>query len=305
MTELTDSSAIMQFIICPDCCGELSIAEDQIQCCTCNRNYAVKNGIPFLFPSDMDTEHFDEEEELAQLMLETPVSQKNIFSQEQWDKSKEEFWATVKNTIQGENKSIINIGCGFDFRFKDLEKAGHTFVNFDLVSKILCFLKDDHGAKSCVGGDIDKLPFRKGSFDYVISIDVIHHEVDNLEETLGYIAALLKPKGTLFLEDLNAWGMFQAHKSILLPQSVHGFLRRIYHTFIHSTHKPADYEFPTNVWTTISILKKLNFTDIEVHPHTAYPGIGLWAYKIYSLFSKSEHISKYHNFHYMISATKN
>lgn len=304
MTELTENAEIMKFILCPDCSGNLGITENQLQCSACKRNYEIKNGIPYLFPSDMDTEHLDEEEELADMMLRTPVERKDIFSRQQWDRSKEEFWAMVKSNIQGENKSIINIGCGFDFRFKDYESAGHTFVNFDLVSRILCFLKDNHGAKSCVGGDIDKLPFRKGSFDYAISIDVIHHEIDNLEETLGYFSNLLKANGTLFLEDLNAWGMFQAPKSILLPQPVHGFLRRIYHKIKRSTHKPADYEFPTNVWRTINILKKLNFTDIEVHPNTAYPGIGPGVYKVYSLFSGSDYIKKYHNFHYMISATK-
>ena len=88
------------------------------------------------------------------------------------------------------------------------------FINFDLVYKMLSSLKDEYGAKFCVAGDINRLPFKKASFDYVISIDVIHHENENLKSLIKSFADLLKVGGTLFLEDPNAWGMFQAPKSI-------------------------------------------------------------------------------------------
>ena len=210
----------------------------------------------------------------------------------------------VKESADGNSKAFINIGCGYDSHFIDYEKEGNMFVNFDLVYQMLITLKDEHGAKSCVAGDVNKLPFKKASFDYVVSIDVIHHESDNLKSLIESFADLLKPGGSIFLEDPNAWGIFQAPKSILLPKPLYRLLRSTYHKLKQSSHRPADYEFPTNVWNMKAILRNLGFTDIVVYPNNAYPCIGLKAFQIYNLFSSIEYIKKYHNYHYMISAIK-
>ncbi len=202
---------------------------EHLKCDYCNKEYLIKHGIPLLYPPQMDIEHLQEEESLAKMMKQPRLSRKEQFSSLQWNNSKQEFWGMVKDNIEIPPKSFINIGCGYDHHFTQFEQQGFTFVNFDIVYDMLYTLQKDFGAKSCVAGDISKLPFRKNSFDYVVSIDVIHHENDKILNLLESFRNLLKPGGFLFLEDPNAWGMFQMTKSILLPKPVYRFLRSSYH----------------------------------------------------------------------------
>jgi SAM-dependent methyltransferase len=294
----------ISLLACPDCGGDLQAGTAQLRCGGCHKQYVVRDGIPCLYPASVDEAHLHEEQFMADLMMVPPRTSKEKFIQDQWDGSKTEFWRMVKDNVDGDNKTFVNLGCGYDTRFLDLQKGGNTFVNFDLVFDLLDILRSRHGAESCVAGDINRLPFRKASFDYAISIDVIHHESDNLEALIGSFADLLKPGGTLFLEDPNAWGMFQIPKSVLLPRPVYRLARRTYHQIKRTAHRPADYEFPTSVWKIKKILKKAGFSNIVVHPNNFYPSIGPAPYGFYNLFSGMERVRRYHSYHYMISARK-
>lgn len=303
MSELL-SDQFIGLLACPDCACDLIAANDQLRCTNCGRTYPVRNGIPCLYPSSLDGGHLDEEEQLADMMMKHKHTKKSQFNSVQWKTSKNEFWKVVQDNVDGNNKIFINIGCGYDSNFMEHEKNGHIFINFDLIFKMLNSLREDNGAKSCVAGDINKLPFKKESFDYVISIDVIHHESSHVESLIKSFADLLKPGGVMFLEDPNAWGMFQAPKSIFLPKPLYQAARSAYHRIRQSSHRPADYEFPTNIWKVKNLIKNLNFTDPVVYPIISYPTIGPTAYQIYKLFSGIQYIRKYHNYHYMISAVK-
>jgi SAM-dependent methyltransferase len=303
MSGLTNPNLI-QFLACPDCAGEIRELPHCLQCTSCSTEYEIRNGIPLLYSKKMDFAHMREEENLASMMKSARLNAKERFSADQWEISKREFWSMVQRLAPPSPQAYINIGCGFDDRFRDLERQGNTFVNFDMIYDMLFDLQRSAGAKSCVGGDLNHLPFKKGTFDYVVSIDVIHHENENLPRLLQSFRDLLKPGGTLFLEDPNAWGLFQMSKSIFLPRPLYRFLRSQYHGLKRSEHRPADYEFPTNVWRVMSILKRLGFRDIVAYPHTAYPSIGASSYRFYKLFSGFDFVRRYHNYHYMLSAAR-
>ena len=256
-----------------------------------------------MYPQGMDVAHLREEEKLAGMMKSPRLNSKEEFSSIQWAKSKVEFWSVVTGKVDKSPAKFVNIGCGFDDHFAPLEQAGHTFINFDMIFAMLSDLQERVGARSCVGGDIGKLPLRKHAFDYVICIDVIHHEYDQLFSVLESFRDLLRPGGTLFLEDPNAWGLFQMAKSILLPKPVYRKLRSTYHRLKRYVHQPADYEFPTSVWRVMSILKNLGFNDITSYPHHAYPAIAERNFRAYQLLSHFEFVRKFHNYHYMVSAT--
>lgn len=303
MSNLTNPELI-QYIMCPMCGGDLAEFMNSLRCTQCSSEYEIRKGIPLLYPMDMDTAHLREEENLATMMKSDRLNSKEQFSSSQWKFSKREFWSMVENNIQKPPKAFINIGCGYDESFSKIEKLGNMFVNSDMVYDMMISLQSNSGAKSCVCGDINKLPFKKSVFDYVISIDVIHHECDSVFTILESFRDLLKPGGTLFLEDPNAWGMFQMAKSIFLPKPLYRYMRSTYHRMKRSLHRPADYEFPTNVWQIKSMLNKLGFKNIKIHSHNAYPCIGETSYRFYKLLSRFEFIRKFHNYHYMISATR-
>ncbi len=295
---------LFQFVACPQCGGDLIEDSTSLYCNQCSSKFEVMRGIPLLYPSGMDPVHLYEEENLAAMTKSDRLTPKEKFSAAQWEFSKQEFWSMVERNIQPPSKAFINIGCGYDNNFSKIQNMGNTFINFDMVYKMLFELQDKFKAKSCVAGDITNLPFKKGKLDYVISIDVLHHESEKLTAILVSFRDLLKNGGILFLEDPNAWGIFQMAKSIFLPIPVYRRLRSIYHRIRKSSHRPADYESPTNVWGVVAILKKLGFEDIKVYPHIAYPCISKTSYQLYKALSTFDFIRKFHNYHYMISATK-
>ncbi len=298
------NTQLIELLVCPDCGEKLQLENNHLNCRAGKHQYEVKNGIPCLYPSQMDKKHLHEEESLASMMVREPENAKDALSAQQWQLSKKDFWDMVRQNVTGKQKTFINIGCGFDMHFTEFEEAGHAFVNFDLVYRMLAALQSKKQAKSCVAGDINCLPFKKAAFDYVISIDVIHHESDHVEKLIEVFASLLKPGGMLFLEDPNAWGMFQAVKSIFMPRCLYRNLRSVYHKVKQSTHHPADYEFPTDVQKIKRILINKGFTDIQVYPQNAYPTIGVAAYSVYRLFSWIPFVKTYMNYHYMLKAVK-
>ncbi len=300
--QLDDS--LLELLACPDCRSDLIRSGDGIECSGCNRKFEVRNGTPVLFPASYDMEHLKEEEAMADLMTSSETLE-NKFALSQWQESKKEFWEAVSKNIGAPPKRIVNIGCGFDDSFRSFQDAGHVFVNFDMVYKMLDTLRSKSGAKHCVAGDVNSLPFRKEAFDCLACIDLIHHESERLEPLLKSFRELLRPGGILFLEDVNAWGMFQFPKSILMPRSVHRTIRSFYHDSIrHSDHRPADYEFPTNPFKVRDLLKRIGFAEIEFFRNRSYPTKNPRMYRIYSSFSGNERTAKYHSFHYLLAAKR-
>lgn len=298
------SSSFLDLLACPKCRAGLMESGLGLQCTDCGASYEVRQGIPVLLSDDVNTEHFEEERNLAEMMKSRELVPEEQFNLGQWALSKREFFSMVRSVVTGTDKKFVNIGCGFDPSFTEFEEAGHTFVNMDLVYDMLADLRQDFGAKSCVNGDVNSIPLKAEAFDYVISIDVIHHECERLPELLGSFRDLLKPGGTLLLEDPNAWGLFQMAKSIFMPRFVYRSLRSTYHTLKRSSHRPADYEFPTNVWRVMAILRNLGFENIKCYPHTAYPTVSEGKHKIFQSLSSSEYVRTYHNYHYMLSAVR-
>lgn len=298
---------LLSLLSCPDCSGDLLMDGGELRCEICERHFEIRNSIPILHSKNIDTAHLAEEEKLGDIMKRprpTPTGAE-FFSENQWRESKHEFWGYVTSSLGSHpHRIIINIGCGIDTRFLELQESGHTVVAFDMIFNLLNTLRADHGSRYNVAGAVQSLPFQKNSFDALCCIDLIHHEYADIPRILESFRSILKPGGYLFLEDINAWGLYQFPKSIILPKPLHRALRSFYHRLRRSPHRPADYEFPTSVWQTRKTLAALGFRDITVVPQRAYPNVCPVAYTIYTALSRSERVQRYHNFHYMIFARK-
>jgi SAM-dependent methyltransferase len=296
-------SGLSKILQCPDCSGILGATEAGFFCSSCGRKYENKNGIILLYPEKFDLDHLQEEKELAAEMRAEDRTEKEKLSAEQWQLSKNEFWGIVKKESGLNSGSIVNVGCGYDKNFKFFQDQGFLFINFDLVPEILESLKNE-GAKNCVAGDIHSLPFSEDSFACLVCIDVIHHESENLENIIGSFYKVLKPGGKIFLEDVNAWGLWQFYKSIFLPPALYRFARALYHKIKKTSHQPADYEFPTNPFKIRLLLEKIGFKEVKFWPLDAYPNHGRLALTIYRLLAGVFPLKKFHNFHYLVSAVK-
>jgi SAM-dependent methyltransferase len=295
---------LIRWIACPACGGDVADCVESLKCRSCGAEYEIRNGIPLLYPPGMRMDHLREEQSLAGMMTSQALSPTEDFSRRQWQASKQEFWSVVAANLQAPPGLLIDIGCGYDSSVGQLERRGYTCVNFDMVHDMLDTLQRNAGARSCVAGDVNRLPFKQGTFDYVVSIDLLHHESNNVRALLEAFRDILRPGGMLFLEDPNAWGVFQMVKSMLLPRPLYRRLRSAYHRLRRSRHRPADYEFPTSVFRVRTELRRLGFQGLRVHPNRAYPCVGAVAFRVYALLSRVEFIRRYNNYHYIISGVR-
>ena len=305
--ELPISSKLLPLLIAPDDQSELSVEQSSLKSRKTGKTYAIEAGIPLLYPETLDREHLAEEIELAKQMKRTPSSPDDAFSLlEQWPLWKESLWQQIQALIPDDSsQTIVYIGAGYDKRGDLFEIKGHTFISFDLVYEMLKEQADEGKGSLFVAGDMNALPFKESVFDYIIVIDVIHHEYEDLKPILRSFQHILKPGGSLLLADVNAWGLFQWYKSLLLPKPLYQAFRTAYHRFLNSAHKPADYEFPTSPKEVERALTSVGFQDIQFYPQKIYyPEVMPILQKLYVLFSRFKRISTYHNYHYFLSAKK-
>ena len=292
---------LLQYLACPDCQQPLELSRAGLLCQHCRRNYEIQDGIPLLYPGNLDLSHLQEEAELADLMR-RHHSEREDFDAEQWAESKEDFWGLVSDQIAGRRCSLLYIGSGYDHAFEKFQNT-HLFINFDMIPRMLKQLRSAH-AEFCIAGDMNAPPFRNNRFDAIMLIDVLHHESGRIPELLKRFSDLLVAGGILFIEDINAWGLFQFYKSILMPKPVYRTLRSIYHRRKHGHYAPADYEFPTSYFHLRHVLKSLNYRSIRSYPTRGYPYLSNINQAIYRQFSKMNFVPRYLNYHYMLSAVK-
>lgn len=321
MTEYINDKLLL-LLACPECgtaFARSGMESAGLRCPGCHRGYEVSGGIPLLIPENTDMAHIEEEEKLGRLMADHIPSGIEIFHEQQWRASKKEYWDFVEKELKGlrtedRGLTIMNAGCGLDTGFLDLvsqkrikeDDSGEDFVlvAFDLMQSLLENLRDNYFSKYNVAGAVQALPFADNSFDCICCIDLIHHEPDLLKEMLSSFFRILRPGGILILEDINAWGLFQFWKSILLPRPVHGALRSLFHRLRGSGHQPASYEFPTSVFKVRRILLESGFTSVTPVPQSAYPNITPAGHSLFKTLSGLRRVKTFHNFHYMLRASK-
>ena len=74
---------------------------------------------------------------------------------------------------QGQDYLVLDAGCGTGHNMRFLAEEG-AYVGVDVSSQALHFCQAN-GHKTLVQGNLDKLPFKDGSFDVVFALDVIEH----------------------------------------------------------------------------------------------------------------------------------
>jgi len=89
---------------------------------------------------------------------------------------------------------ILDAGCGTGQMTKLLEGYGEA-VGLDLAPEAINYAKI-RGVKNLVQGSITEPPFEPGSFDLVVSLDVIEH-VDNDMQILAGLRDIVRPGGHL------------------------------------------------------------------------------------------------------------
>jgi SAM-dependent methyltransferase len=155
---------------------------------------------------------------------------------------------------QSQNPAILEIGCGFGRLCHALSERGYAHVTGTDISKVAI----EHGQRKFPGldlrlGDALKLDFADGSFNTVLSFDVIEH-LPGVERHLAEVYRVLRPGGSYLFQTPNLFS-----NAIYCTITYRGFGWRKYHPSLQT------------VWSLRQRLRNAGFTKIEFYRMPASP----------------------------------
>ncbi len=224
---------LLESLICPACdngswqleCQQLGgsevVEKGRLTCATCGARYAISEGILDLLPQPDDMilreragwerflksapEEFDEAWLLALPRIDESVSS-NPDSIAHWRRQSDNFENLLHHLNLSGRERVLELGAGRCWASAHLARRGCQVVALDVVrAKKAGGLQTgrvylDHGAPyfERVVANMEKLPFRGGTFDVVLSVASIHHTAF-LDQVVAEGARVLMPGGRLAL----------------------------------------------------------------------------------------------------------
>lgn len=202
-------TSLTHLLACPECRGDLSLTAAEIAtadrvhtgtlaCLGCGSSYPIVGNIPRFVPRENYSSTFGFQwNRFRRTQLDShsglQISRDRFFRQSGWDPGE----------LQGAR--VLDVGCGAG-RFTEIALgAGAKVVSLDYSEAVdACWANfAPHERLNVVQGDVYRLPFRAGSFDFVYCFGVLQHTPDvggafrSLVEPLrlgGRLAVDLYPK---------------------------------------------------------------------------------------------------------------
>jgi 2-polyprenyl-3-methyl-5-hydroxy-6-metoxy-1,4-benzoquinol methylase len=118
----------------------------------------------------------------------------------------------------------LDLGCGHGWYACAMAKAGYAMTGVDLSAEQIANAKEHAREEGCelevMTASATELPFPDASFDFVYSINVLHHIEDPLAQAQAFaeVVRVLKPGGKFFLHEINIENpLFRLYMSYLFP----------------------------------------------------------------------------------------
>ena len=229
------NARLLSRIACPDCRGDLSVAirgdihEEELFCSSCRRTFPIVESIPYLIPASLSTKevntgsHFTREFTAfaPDIRPPDPVQDFYFYSRTGLDPSvyqklpgllypeelPEGAYSPDRSQLRG--KIVLDGGCG-QGRFTRVAAHSADFViGLDLGEHVhRAGLECRHLPNvAFVRGSVLDPPFKRGSFDEVFSIGVLHH-TPSPSTGIRRLAELVRPGGgiSVWVYPHQYWG---------------------------------------------------------------------------------------------------
>lgn len=174
----------MNYLVCPQCQGELRHDQESFDCASCQIKYAVIDGIPQLVSS----------------LGEHEASEQNFwdwhYNHEKVEKIKlldfhENFLAPLRSLPEGSR--VLEVACGSRADTLNLNQGGEVVLT-DISNAALKKTRERGSWARLVLADAEHLPFGDATFDGVLTAASLHH-AKNPSQALKEMWRVTKPGG--------------------------------------------------------------------------------------------------------------
>lgn len=257
----TSTHNLIKIMACPVCNNALSQISDKLVC-TQKHEYKIVDGVPVM--AEIDS-YLQIEAKAWEDEWKKSVSKQALFAYEKnmnvfrrlgfWEESGEAagFISSDKNPV------VLDLGCGNGVSTANI--GGKYVVGLDLSRAQLIRAKKNFPNCDFVVGDARHLPFKNGTFDMIVAINMLHH-IQDPENVLADCYRVLKRGGVLLTVDPNLYnpvgfigrGIFQ-----LLD------LRGLFPSFPQFALGRDEYQFSKEAY--YHLFKKSPFKKYVIKPH--------------------------------------
>jgi len=176
--------AVVSLLQCPRCGGDLTSAEDSVQCVRCHAVYGVADGVPLLAPtSGVRGDRFPLVYDLAQIVFGGRKSRSRV--------------ASLLTSLAP--SSVLDVGGGTGFYAPAVPTRAH-YVAVDTDAAKIRRLRAQQPRADAVVADAAALPIRDDAVDVALLIAVAHHLPDDvLNRALSELARVTRQR-VLFID---------------------------------------------------------------------------------------------------------
>lgn len=194
---------LLHIFQCIKCKNSLHLISGYLRCGKCRRLYSSENDIPRLVSEET---RIRKEKFVESFYNDFPydIDPTDAFSVNNQPKGElPQNW--FKSALKA--KLAADIGCGVGRDIKILHKLGGNVIGVDQSLASLLKIKKDNSKIPLVNASNLNLPFKDGSFDYVLSQGVIHH-TGNTKKAFDELLRVVKPRGKLYLVVYRKYGIY-------------------------------------------------------------------------------------------------
>lgn len=112
------------------------------------------------------------------------------------DLTTELVWPTIEDVIRKPGR-LLEAGCGPGQWVQFLEGRGHSVTGLDYAESGLLIGQRQNPRLKFLRGDLRGMPFADGTFDYILSIGAVEHDVSGPDAALREFRRVLAPTGAL------------------------------------------------------------------------------------------------------------
>lgn len=196
---------LLEYICCPGCKADLTLAENSLQCFLCNRTYEIRDGVPILM--------------LPKRSRESLLVRDRYECTGGGGSAPSVFPIIYEMTGDIKGKTILNIGCSRgDFERKYIfPNIPEMFIGIDIACNAICIANEMASGMDNVAylvGDAETLPLKRNLFDKVIISEVIEH-TPNPDECIREMKAVLRENGQIILSTPNYFNLVGIFKKAI------------------------------------------------------------------------------------------